>query len=217
MQHWALFSYLSCLLVVHQWKPSLFSYMSLARFNMRWTLASPAPPLWAQTVSLLVDISLLPLLAHFFRCVFSQELLVPVLVRSYMKIAGYFFLSFFMSGWIILELEAKSCYSGICLVPSSHNPELHHLTVMAAKAVPDLQIHKTVKGSDCSSCGRERCKCWYKWPIHKQGPNVFSNYCKSCFYSLSVLRCYHFWDMLSRSNLQENDKLSLLQTSVLAA
>lgn len=131
----------------------------------------------------------------FFRCDFIRSSLyyVPVLVRSYMKVAGYFSLNFCTSGWTILELEAESSYSTICLVPSSHKPELHNLVVMAAKAVPDLQIHKTVKLS----------KAWKSLtapPVEKEDVNadVLQLLSNHVFTSLSVLRYYCFWDTLSR-------------------
>lgn len=162
--------------------------MSLARFNITRALAFPNPLLWAQTVSLLVDTSLLPLLAHYFLDVTLVRIslyYVSVLVRSSMKVAGYFLLNFCTSRWTVLELEAKSCFSAICLAPSSHNPELHSV-VMAAKAVPGLQIHKTetfksLKCSDCSSCGRERSECW-----------CFPIIVKSCFYFFIRLEILSF-------------------------
>lgn len=153
------------------------------------------------------------------RCDFSQEFLV---LCSYVS-CWLLFLNFCTSGWPILEFEAKSCYSAIYLVPSSHKPELHHLMVMAAKAVPDLQIQKTVK----------LLKAWKALthpPVEDKDVNADTNglytrkglmcfaiIVKSCFHFFISLEMLSLWDTLSRYNLQEDYKLSVLQTSVLAA
>lgn len=136
----------------------------------------------------------------FFRCDFSQEVLVlcSYFLRRYMKVAGYFSLNFCMSGWIILELEAKSCYSAICLLPSSHNPELHHLMVMADTAVPDLQIHKTLKLS----------KAWKALtapPVEEKDVNADTNgpYTRKglmCF-PIIVKTCFYFFISLEKLSL----------------